>query len=53
MMDRDYQAEDDCRTLERAHEVQSDSRRRAAARKFMGKKLQTMKRVHRSITGRR
>lgn len=43
--DRDYQAEDDFRTLERAHEVVSDKSRHGAAKKHGRKKLSSIRKV--------
>ncbi len=43
--ERQWQAEDDFRTLQRAAEVQSDHRRLSSARKHGEKQLSQMKRV--------
>lgn len=41
----DYQAEDDARTLERAHEVLGDGKRHRAAKQHAKKKLSALKGV--------
>lgn len=51
-MDRDYQAEDDMRTLERAHEVLASSPRLAAAKRMAKEKKARLDRISR-LEGRR
>ena len=43
--EREYQAEDDCRTLERAEEVRQDKSRLQGAQRHAGKRIMQMKRV--------
>lgn len=45
MLDRDYQAEDDFRTLQRADEVRRDSKRHTAAKRHGRKQLSSIRRV--------
>ncbi len=44
-MDREYQAEDDVRTLERAHDVKRDPKRHAAAKRHASKKASSFRRI--------
>ena len=44
-MDREYQAEDDVRTLERAHEVKRDPKRHSAAKRHATKKAASFRRI--------
>ena len=45
MMDKDYQAEDDARTMKRAHEVASDKGRVKAAHGHIQKEIAAMQAV--------
>lgn len=51
--DRDYQAEDDHRTLTRAAEIQSDKKRMTGARKHHKKQMKSAALVQRTMMGRR
>lgn len=52
MMDRDYQAEDDHRTLMRSAEVQNDPARMAGAKKHHKKQMKKMALVQRQMMAR-
>lgn len=43
--ERDFQAEDDLRTMERAHEVHSDRGRHGRARKLASRKLAGLRKL--------
>jgi len=49
MVDRDYQAEDDHRTLTRADEIQTDARRMAGVRRHHRKTVRALSRVGRTL----
>lgn len=51
MMDRDYQAEDDHRTMSRAADIQNDPTRMAGVRKHHKKHMKKMALVQRQLTG--
>lgn len=52
-MDRDYQAEDDHRTMLRASEIQADRGRMRGVRNHHRKQTKSLKMMDRSLTGRR
>lgn len=45
MMDADYQAQDDARTLQRGHEIMAHPARHAAARKHAAKQMRAMAKI--------
>lgn len=51
--EEDWRAHDDLHALERAEEIRADKKRLGAARKFASKKLAGLRKISRSMGGRR